>query len=395
MCSQDNEEASFVNYATLMLILAGVIVLNAYLKRMEQVYDEDEQTAQDYSIVVKNPPGDATDPQEWHDWVRDAFGGHVTACTIAVNNDLLVRALVQRRELLRQIELMVEQGTLLDLVTLAGLAAKEERSRKFWGHLKAKLLPGLPEIFAKLTVVTAKVQGLAQQDYPATQVFLTMETEAAQRHILSTLSVGSVDVHRQKSIKVKRKHRFRKTFILDVAEPDEPNTIRWQDLNEKFKDRIKQQAFTMLCTVCAIITIAFVVWFISDSSLTFAAYAIAIFNSLFPMLAKVLTNLESHSSEGGKQRSLYLKIALFRWYGKLVFYMLLTQLLLFYFPGSIQPSLLHLFSRLHPPLMESSFLRWKRSSLRRLPPRPPFSCWTPLDTLNAISWHRGLQRKMP
>lgn len=312
-CSQDNELAAYINYATLMLVLVGVIVLNIYLKRMETLYDEDEQTAQDYSIIVKNPPGDATDPQEWHNWVRDAFGGHLTACTIAVDNDLLVRSLVQRRELLRKIELMVEPGTSLDLVSLAGLAAREERSRKFWGTLKAKLMPGLPEVYAQLTVLTAKVQGLAQQDYPATEVFLTLETEAAQRKILQALSVGSIDVRRQKTTKVKKKYRFRKQYVLEVAEPEEPNTVRWQDLNEKFKDRMKQQGLTMLCTIIAIFLIAFLVYFVNGLSLQFAAYAIAVFNSIFPMFAKMLTDFEAHSSEGSKQRSLYVKIALFRW----------------------------------------------------------------------------------
>lgn len=31
------------------------------------------------------------------------------------------------------------------------------------------------------------------------------------------------------------------------------------------------------------------------------------------MFAKMLTSCEAHSGEGGKQRSLYLKIAMFRW----------------------------------------------------------------------------------
>ena len=91
-----------------------------------------EQTAQDYSIVIENPPGDATDPQEWHDFFRQAFGAHVTACTVAVDNDLLVRSLVERREKLRQIEMMVEPGTSMDTLTLAGIAANLERRRRFW-----------------------------------------------------------------------------------------------------------------------------------------------------------------------------------------------------------------------------------------------------------------------
>jgi hypothetical protein len=47
-----------------------------------------------------------------------------------------------------------------------------------------------------VAVLTAKVQGLAQMSYPASSIFVTFETEAAQRRVLSSLSVGAVDVAR-------------------------------------------------------------------------------------------------------------------------------------------------------------------------------------------------------
>lgn len=40
---------------------------------------------------------------------------------------------------------------------------------------------------------------------------------------------------------------------------------------------------------------------------------IAVFNSVFPIFAKMLTDLEEHAAEGEKQTSLYSKIAIFRW----------------------------------------------------------------------------------
>jgi hypothetical protein len=314
-CDGPTIEQGMVNYATLMLVMLGTIGLNIYLRRMEVAFDEDEQSAQDYSIVIENPPGDATDPEEWRKFFYDNYdGAQVTACTIAVDNDLLVRSLVERREKLRQIEMSVEPGTSLDTLTLARIAAKEERERRFVGQLLASVSPGIPELFARLVVLTAKVQGLAQQDYPASNVFITFETEAAQRRVLSALSVGSMDVARNKKTAVADpKYLFRGEKLLSVKEPDEPNTVRWQDLNEKFKERLKQQALTTLCTFIAIVAIAAIVQAVNNASVAFAAFAIAIFNSLFPMVAKFLTDLEAHYSEGGKQRSLYFKIALFRW----------------------------------------------------------------------------------
>jgi len=220
-CTPDNIQASMINYATLLLIMVGTILLNMYLRRMEIAYDEDEQTAQDYSIVIENPPGDATDPAEWRDFFYENFdGAHVTACTVAVDNDLLVRSLVERREKLRIIELLVEPGTSMDTLTLAGIAAHEERHRRFFGNLKALLVPGVPELFGRVAVLNAKVQGLAQQDYPATNVFVTFETEQAQRAVLEALNLGSLDVRRNKTAKVANpKHLFRGEKVLQVAEP--------------------------------------------------------------------------------------------------------------------------------------------------------------------------------
>ena len=123
---------------------------------------------QDYSIVINNPPEDATDPEEWKEFFKNAFDAHVTGCTVAVDNDVLVHTLRERRETMRMLELLLEPGTKLDIVTLAGIAAAEERKRTALQRLLAFVSPGLPEIFSRLAVLTAKVQGLAQQDYPVT-----------------------------------------------------------------------------------------------------------------------------------------------------------------------------------------------------------------------------------
>jgi hypothetical protein len=238
-CDGPTVEQGMVNYATLLFLIVGTFILGVYLRKMAVAFDEDEQTAQDYSIVIANPPGDATDPEEWRQFFYDNFdGAHVTACTIGVDNDLLVKSLVERRELMRQLEMNLEPGTSLDTLSVANVAAQQEHKRRFFGNFMAKLAPGIPEFFSRIVVLTAKVQGLAQQDYPASNVFITFETEAAQRRVLSALSLGSMHVrHNKISALEDPKHLFRGKYVLDIKEPDEPNTVRWQDLNEKFKVR--------------------------------------------------------------------------------------------------------------------------------------------------------------
>jgi hypothetical protein len=44
-----------------------------------------------------------------------------------------------------------------------------------------------------------------------------------------------------------------------------------------------------------------------------SGFLTTIFNSTIPMIIKLLMLIEAHSTEGGYQTSLYLKITLFRW----------------------------------------------------------------------------------
>jgi hypothetical protein len=64
-----------VNYFTVILLLIATALLGEYLRRQEVQFDEDEQTAQDYSIRIANPPPDATDPEEWRNFFLENCGG--------------------------------------------------------------------------------------------------------------------------------------------------------------------------------------------------------------------------------------------------------------------------------------------------------------------------------
>lgn len=96
-CEGATIEQGMVNFGALIFVVLGSILLNRYLHHMEVQFDEDEQTAQDYSIIINNPPSDATDPAEWREYFKVAFDAHVTGCTVAVDNDILVKTLVERR----------------------------------------------------------------------------------------------------------------------------------------------------------------------------------------------------------------------------------------------------------------------------------------------------------
>jgi hypothetical protein len=277
LCNGQKWEIGIVSYATMILVLLCTTGLGFYLRYQEIKFDEDEQTAQDYSIVITNPPPDASNPQEWHTFMHDNFdAAQVTVCTCAVDNDILVKTLVERRELLRMIENMLEPGTSTTILNLAKLAAEEERQRKGLKSFLAIVSPGIPELFARVVALNAKVQGLSQLEYPCTNVFISFETEKDQRYVLSKLSVGSLKSARNNKEAVEDpKYLFRGEKVLAISEPDEPNTIRWQDLNTKFFEKCKQQVFTVTSTLVAIALVALIVYLADGASAIGAAITIS------------------------------------------------------------------------------------------------------------------------
>jgi len=307
-------------WGTMIFLLLYILYINSYSERMEINFDEDEQTAQDYSLIVENPPPDSIDPHEWKDFFEKITGGHVTVCTVAVDNDLLLRTLVERRSILEYLREALPPGTKMSENNLARISAKCEADRSSLQKINSYILHpfgimrDVASLYNELVVLTSKVRGLSQIDYPVTKVYISFETEGAQRSALNALSLGKLDIVRQKSKTLKKKFFFRGKTILKINEPQEPSTVRWQDLNSKMKQRLRQVLLTTIVSLCALGVCAFLVFFLNKTqSLGMATLGISFSNSAFPMFAKAMTSLEFHPSESSKQSSLYVKIALFRW----------------------------------------------------------------------------------
>lgn len=86
--------------------------------------------------------------------------------TVAVDNDDLVKNVVERRESMKMLELLLEPGTVLEMNNLAGIAAKVDRERGAFASFMSFIVPGIPELFRRVVILTIAIRGLAQQDYP-------------------------------------------------------------------------------------------------------------------------------------------------------------------------------------------------------------------------------------
>lgn len=62
-CASLEWQQGMNHFGVLCFLILAIVALGFHQKKLEQSYDEDVLTASDYSIVVKNPPHDATDPK--------------------------------------------------------------------------------------------------------------------------------------------------------------------------------------------------------------------------------------------------------------------------------------------------------------------------------------------
>ena len=58
--------------------------------------------------------------------------------------------------------------------------------------------------------------------------------ENQQRAVLEKLSIGNLNVFFNKKGSLPDEYLFRGNKVLKVIEPNEPNSIRWNDLDESF-----------------------------------------------------------------------------------------------------------------------------------------------------------------
>jgi len=314
-----------VNFGTTLLVLVGVIAMRFYLQKKEIEFDLDEQTAQDYSIAVRNPPKDAVNPEEWRDFFMTNFhGSHVTCCTVAVDNDDLVHALVARRELLKTIEDSLPDESEFTIEKLKKTALGIESKRNIFQRVAAKLFSGIPGKVRKLVDLNAKIIVLSQQSWPASTIFVTFENEHAQRLVLEKMLVAKVDATKQNTNALADQNLlFRGEHVCYVVEPAEPSTIRWQDLGVTKKEvAIKYLATGFVFVLLAVSF--YVIETLHSINVTFSAFAISFSNAIFPTLAKMLSKVEKHANEERREVWLYIKIAIFRCLNTVIVILIIT-----------------------------------------------------------------------
>ena len=154
----------------------------------------------------------------------------VTFCTVVLDNEDLIDALALKKQYILELELMLPVGVSMDEKQLKSIVDKIPPLPQ-WKKLFATSASSLYE---KIIALDNQIEELSQKEYDVSDIFVTFNTEEDQRNVLEKLSVGVLSIITQNKDALPSDYLFRGEHVLDVFEPAEPSSIRWQDLDETF-----------------------------------------------------------------------------------------------------------------------------------------------------------------
>lgn len=330
-CNGASAAIGYTNFATLAFVLVAVGLFSYYLRAREIRFDEDKVTTTDYSVVVQNPPPDAIDPEVWRDFFSKfaTDGDQVTAITITLNNEVMVRKLLTRRVFMNQLRIKLPPDLNMDDKEAVIEAAKKYNEEKeaeppsCVGRILDCIVVPICNIFnmllppdalvTKIEKLTEEIKVLQEKTYTATNVFITFEKESGQRTALEAMKVGLIDLFLNRTSAIAPDNVF-DDRVLRVLEPTEPNAVRWLDLSYGLTSKIVRRGIALSLTVGMIAVAGVAVKYTRDAlGVFYSGLLTTTFNSTIPQIIKILMSFEPHATEGAYQASLYLKITLFRW----------------------------------------------------------------------------------
>jgi len=344
-CPHNDQDENAIWKAGLWSLCVGIIMIiitftfNVYQSIQQTVIDEDVVTASDYSVRVLNPPKDAYDPDKWRDFFSNYEAGKgVTLVTVLLNNAELLKALKIRRYFRNELQkrlpnVNLERVDLSDPVVTENIkqkaqALREKRRSCFKVIFNYTVRPilrllnkylDLEVLQKKIEEKTAEIEELQKKDYEVSSVIITFESEQGQRTALNVLQASVLDIRKQNTAD---KHVFRHTtqdgeeidVLLDVVQPTEPSTLRYLDFDNTFFKSSIQFMITLIITCGLIALSAYLVALTRRGSGPFAAGVLTTaLNILIPIVVKLLVLIERHAREDDRQRSMYIKVTLFRW----------------------------------------------------------------------------------
>lgn len=261
------------------VVFAAAVFMSALMEaRIIRTLDEAIQTASDYSIEVRDPPGDADNPDEW-------------------------QAYFSRYGIVRYVTVMRANGEMLEAVRKTHKYAQKVLS------MEASHASGLRLGFYqhKLDEYAKQLSEQCRSSFPVCRVYVTFEHEEHQRLCLKEMEVPDINALLDLQDAKKTKKSFRDA-VLDIVEPPEPDNIIWRNLEAKVCYRICRRLLSVSVALGMLVCTWYVIQFTKVVSPGFLAFVIGMIDSMLPTLFEALTDFALPTSEAAKQSTLQLRL---------------------------------------------------------------------------------------
>jgi hypothetical protein len=124
--------------------------------------------------------------------------------------------------------------------------------------------------------------------------------------------------------------KFRGQRLLAVSPAPEPNNVRWLDLEVSSLVRMLHLVLSTMVFLCFLAASGFFIANLRDKekqnqTTAYVPIYITVSNFLVPKVCEWINRYEAHSTEGSRQVSLYIKMALFRWFNSAICLLIITR----------------------------------------------------------------------
>mmetsp|Transcript_20765 Transcript_20765/g.29851 ORF Transcript_20765/g.29851 Transcript_20765/m.29851 type:complete len:963 (-) Transcript_20765:164-3052(-) len=289
------------------VIICIFAIIGGYLEQREvEAIDVSQQTAQDYSIMVSNPPAHITDPKEYFDFFSKY--GEVVFVTIAYTNGSLLKALAERKVIESTVSglLLSAENKHNVAVTRASNITSDNVEEHLTIFQKIGLVPTIKGSLKRLGELNEKVIGLSNQHFRPWKVFVTFNYEAGQRYCLHEMNVGKLSVWTNSFTNVASVFHGKTLHVVEAAEPSD---IIYENSHIRYPFRILSWLLSFLICGCLLVASFFIINALAGNGNVIVAIFISLVNASLPATLKFITQtFEVHISERHVQSSMLIKL---------------------------------------------------------------------------------------
>lgn len=274
--------------------------------------DAAQQTIQDYSVVIKNPPQEVTDPQVYYDKYKRF--GDIVFVTVARRNGALLRALANKKVL---------DSELTGILAVKTAAAQPDSKVKFTMNKQEDLTAfqltcqatlgmyrTVEYLEKQLEVVNNTIRGLAQSDFEPWRVFITFDREKSRLDCLAATSVTTLDLWNNSQ---ENHDAVLHGKCLKISGTAEATDVIWENSHYDTHQKIISWIISFGAASVIVVIAFYIVEALSNSGSVAVAAFVSILNGMLPYIVKTLTlSVEIHTERSSVESSMLLKLVVVR-----------------------------------------------------------------------------------